>query len=220
MEKTNKYPYYSKYSGLYMSMKPDFSSIASKPNAEEIKNNVINFQREFGCIIAEKFLKDGMNLTYGERDINDDNNSKVELIKRIDRPFYNGMKVIYLDRTFEECDTLAEKFYHRMFVITELLIHFLGKDMEKWNELMNFDSLASLIRQSYLETDLLQYMELAARDKTVERYSDSHLYQKFSSVANFFFDSTKEYDELYNEIFNEKSDVKQLKKALDKPTQQ
>ena len=148
-------------------------------------------------------------------------NYEEDFHKKLDQSFYNNMKYTCYN-SFEECDTLADKFLHRIFTIQNLLEHYVNNENDKYlkNEIKNFHTLGMVIINYFLSEDLLRYMELATRDQTTERYNNPQLFQQLSEFANFYLSETNEYNKMYNETINKKSEVKQLKKTLAKSNQE
>lgn len=218
--------HFPEYEEMYTMMKPDFSKIGSKENREEIEDNILAYQDRARLFIAEYYFLKNVGLEDKIKDITNDvlnfKNYKDEFYKKIyeddnckglDQSFYDNMQYTCYG-TFEECDTLADKFIHRVITIQNLLGYYYNNCNDKYmiNEIQNFHNLGLVIMNYFLAIDLFRYMELVDRDKTVERYNNKELFQQLSGFANFYLSETEEYNKLYNEIMNKKNKGKQLKK--------
>lgn len=217
---SDKLIHYPKYGAMYASLKPDFSSISSEDNREEIESSIINYQDKYRFFNAEIYLTRSMGLESMKTDSVDYENRKKDFIRNIDWSFYDNMTYGNVEK-IEECDTLADKFINRIIVIQWLKQHCpTTGDIHLKNELYNFGVLGMLIRDYFVSAEILRYMELVDRDKDVKRHTDYKLFQQMSSFVNFYLSETEEYNKLYNEIMNKKNKGKQLKKTLVKPNQQ
>jgi len=217
--------HFPEYEEMYTMMKPDFSKIDLKENREEIVESILAFQDRARLFIAEYYFLKGVGLEDKIEDITEDTinfkKNQREFRKKIDRLFYDNMPYSY-EGTFEECNTLADKYIHRVITIQNLLGYSYEHCSDKCiiNEIQNFHSLGLVIMDYFLEINVLRYMELADRDKIVERCNDRELFEQLSGFANYYLSETEEYNELYNKIMNGESEAKQYKKVLDKSTQQ
>jgi len=226
--------HFPEYEEMYTMMKPDFSKIGSKENREEIEDSILAYQVRARFNIAEYYFLKNVGLEDKIEDITNDvlnfKNYEDEFCKRIyeddnckglDQSFYDNMQYTCYG-TFDECDTLADKFLHRVLTIQNLLGYYNHNSNDKYmkNEINNFHTLGTVILDYFLSDNLLRYMELVDRDKTVERYNNPELFQQLSGFANFYLSETEEYNKLYNEIIKKKNKGKQLKKTLAKPNQQ
>ena len=213
--------HFSEYKEMYTMMKPDFSKISTKENKEEIEDSILAYQDRARLFIAEYYFLKSVGLEDKFEDIIDDtlNFKKYQwgFRERLDQSFYDNIRYSCYG-SFEECDTLADKFIHRVLTIQNLLGYYNNNYKDKYmiNEIHNFHTLGLVIMNYFLAIDLLHYMELVDRDQTIERYNDLKLFQQLSGFANFYLSETEEYNALYNKIINEKSDSEQLKKILSK----
>lgn len=209
--------HFPEYEEMYTMMKPDFSKIGSKENREEIEDNILAYQDRARLFIAEYYFLKGVGIEDNIEDITEDtlNFKKYQwgFRERLDQSFYDNMQYTCYG-TFEECDTLADKFIHRVITIQNLLGYYYNNCNDKYmiNEIQNFHNLGLVIMNYFLEIDLFRYMELVDRDKTIERYNNKELFQQLSGFANFYLSETEEYNKLYNDIINKKNKGKQLKK--------
>lgn len=210
--------HFPEYEEMYTMMKPDFSKIGSKENREEIEDSILAYQDRARLFIAEYYFLKGVGLEDNIEHITEDtlNFKKYQwgFRERLDQLFYNNMQYTCYG-TFEECDTLADKFIHRIITIQNLLGYYYNNCKDKYmiNEIQNFHNLGLVIMNYFLAIDLFRYMELVDRDKTVERYNNKELFQQLSGFANFYLSETEEYNKLYNDIINKKNKGKQLKKT-------
>ena len=210
--------HFPEYEEMYTMMKPDFSKIGSKENREEIEDSILAYQDRARLFIAEYYFLKGVGIEDNIEDITEDtiNFKKYQwgFRERLDQSFYNNMQYTCYG-TFEECDTLADKFIHRVITIQNLLGYYYNNCNDKYmiNEIQNFHNLGLVIMNYFLAIDLFRYMELVDRDKTVEKYNNKELFQQLSGFANFYLSETEEYNKLYNEIMNKKNKGKQLKKT-------
>lgn len=217
--------HFPEYEEMYTMMKPDFSKIGSKENRKEIEESILAFQNRARAAIAEYYLLKNFGLEDKIQDVRYDilkfKDYEEDFRKKLDQSFYDGMIFHYFD-SLEECDTLADKFMHRVLAIQDLLIHYVNNENNKYmeNEIDNFHTLGIVLINFFIDNDLLHYMELADRDKTAERYNDSELFQQLSGFANFYLSETEEYNKLYNELMHKQNKSKQLKKKLITPNQQ
>ena len=220
-----QYIHFPEYKEIYTMMKPDFSKIASTKNKKQIEDNILEFQDRTRLFIAEYHFLKSIGLEEKIQDITNYTlnfkNYEEDFHKKLDQSFYNNMKYTCYN-SFEECDTLADKLLHRIFTIQNLLEHYVNNENDKYlkNEIKNFHTLGMVIINYFLSEDLLRYMELATRDQTTERYNNSQLFQQLSEFANFYLSETNEYNKMYNETINKKSEVKQFKKTLAKSNQE
>lgn len=209
--------HFPEYEEMYTMMKPDFSKIGSKENREEIEDNILAYQDRARLFIAEYYFLKGVGIEDNIEDITENtlNFKKYQwgFRERLDQLFYNNIQYTCYG-TFEECDTLADKFIHRVITIQNLLGYYYNNCNDKYmiNEIQNFHNLGLVIMNYFLEIDLFRYMELVDRDKTIERYNNKELFQQLSGFANFYLSETEEYNKLYNDIINKKNKGKQLKK--------
>ena len=211
--------HFPEYEEMYTMMKPDFSKIGPKENREEIENSVLAYQDRARLFIAEYYFVKSVGLEDKFEDItNDTLNFKkyeCEFRKRLDQLFYDNLPYTYYG-SYEECDTLADKFLHRLLVVQNLLGYYVNNVNDKYmeNEINNFHTLGMVILNYFVAVDLLLYMELANRESTVERYNNLELFQQLSEFANFYLSETDEYNRMYDEIMMKDNKGKQLKKIL------
>lgn len=209
--------HFPEYKEMYTMMKPDFLKIDSNANKEEIEDSILAYQDKARLFIAEYYFLKFVGIEDNIEDVIEDtiNFKKYqrEFRKRIDQLFYNNMQYSY-HGTFEECDTLADKYLHRVITIQNLLGYSYENCTDKSfiNEIKNFHQLGLVIMNYFLEINLLHYMELVDRNKTVERYNNLELFQQLSGFANFYLSETDEYNKMYNEIMEKMNKNKQLKK--------
>ena len=220
-ERLKQYMKFPKYADIYIMMKPDFSKIESKNNKEEIINNILEYQEKARFIIAEYHFLKGTGLEKKFQDISNDTlnfmYSQIEFSKKIDKSICDNS--YSFEGSFEECDTLADKFIHRVFTIQELLAYYVNNSNDKLvtNEIKNFHEFGMIIFNYFLSVDLLHYFELIRRrPESKGYYNDEQLFQQLSEFANFYLSETTEYNELYNKTMNKKNCGKQLKKKVNK----
>ena len=116
--------HFPEYEEMYTMMKPDFSKISSKENKEEIENSILAYQDRARLFIAEYYFLKGVGIENDIEDITEDTLNfkkyRWEFRQRFDQLFYNNIQFSCYG-TFEECDTLADKFIHRVITIQNLL---------------------------------------------------------------------------------------------------
>lgn len=211
---SKEFMHYPEYKEMYIDMKPDFSKISFEDNREQIETSILEYQDRARLTMTIYYFLKYMNLDEKVDDLesftlNFKDNNTIEFYQKIDKSF-NGD----VSESLELCDTIANKFWQRFLMMNELVSYYVNNVKDKYviNELKNFYTLGYVIYSYFLSWDLLQYMELANKDKTVERYIDMQLYEKLRGYANFYLSETEKYTELYNKIMIEKYFKKKLVK--------
>lgn len=214
----SKFIYYPKYSDLYVSMEPDFSFINLDDKKEDVIKEILEFQNTCRLFLIERFLCDKLGLQ--QIDLTTPSIEKEmivnEFLNRIDNEKYNQACTSAIGKSFEECDSLVEKYWNRMWVINELKIQF-NNEPTMYNELANYSLLALAITHCFLSLEVLEYLESKSKKEGFQSNDEKVIFEKLSSFVTLFLNATTQYNELYSRLIGQSNADTQESEVLAVP---